>query len=46
MIEKMAAGKPPVVRNSMFQLPDGPGLGLDIDPGFMREHTPHGEDWA
>jgi len=46
MIEKMAAGKPPVVRNSMFQLPDGPGLGLEIDPGFMREHTPHGEDWA
>ena len=46
MVEKMAAGKPPVVRNSTFQLPEGPGLGLEIDPGFMREHTPHGEDWA
>jgi len=46
MVEKMAAGKPPVVRNSTFQLPEGPGLGLEIDPGFMREHTSRGEDWA
>jgi galactonate dehydratase len=46
MYEKMAAGKPPLIRNSAFQLPDGPGLGLEIDPGFMREHTPRGEDWA
>ena len=46
MLEKMAAGKPPAIRNSIFQLPEGPGLGLEIDPGFMREHTPRGEDWA
>jgi galactonate dehydratase len=46
MVEKMAAGKPPVVRNSTFQLPEGPGLGLEIDPGFMREHTPRGEGWT
>ena len=46
MYEKMALGKPPVVRNSMFQLPEGPGLGLEIDPAFMREHTPRGEGWA
>jgi len=46
MYEKMAAGKPPVIKSSRFQLPDGPGLGLEIDPGFMREHTPKGEDWA
>jgi galactonate dehydratase len=45
-MSKMAAGKPPVIRNSTFQLPEGPGLGLEIDPGFMREHTPRGEDWA
>jgi galactonate dehydratase len=44
--EKMAADKPPVIKNSMFQLPDGPGLGLEIDPAYMREHTPKGEDWA
>lgn len=44
--EKMAADKPPVIKDSMFQLPDGPGLGLEIAPRFIREHTPHGEDWA
>jgi L-alanine-DL-glutamate epimerase-like enolase superfamily enzyme len=46
MLEKMAGDKPPVIRNSGFQLPDGPGLGLEIDPGFLRDHTPKGEDWA
>ncbi len=37
---------PPVIKNSLFQLPEGPGLGLEIDPAYMREHTPKGEDWA
>jgi L-alanine-DL-glutamate epimerase-like enolase superfamily enzyme len=46
MYEKMAAGSPPVIKGSQFQLPDGPGLGLEIDPAFMKEHTPKGEDWA
>jgi len=46
MYEKMAANRPPVIGNSMFQLPDGPGLGLEIDPAFMKEHTPKGQDWA
>jgi galactonate dehydratase len=46
MYEKMAAGRGPVIRNSRFQLPEGPGLGLEFDPAFMREHTPKGEDWA
>jgi galactonate dehydratase len=44
--EKMAANQPPVIKNSLFQLPEGPGLGLEIDPGYMREHTPKGEEWA
>lgn len=44
--EKMALGEPPVIKNSQFQLPRGPGLGLEIDPAHMREHTPKGEDWA
>jgi len=44
--EKMALNNPPVIRNSMFQLPQGPGLGLELDPAHMREHTPKGEDWA
>jgi L-alanine-DL-glutamate epimerase-like enolase superfamily enzyme len=44
--EKMAAGKLPAVHNSTMELPAGPGLGLEIDPDYMRQHTPHGEDWA
>jgi galactonate dehydratase len=46
MYEKMALNQPPVIKNSQFQLPDGPGLGLEIDPAFMKTHTPAGEDWA
>ncbi|MCC6862936.1 MAG: mandelate racemase/muconate lactonizing enzyme family protein [Bryobacterales bacterium] len=47
VIEKMAAGAPPVVKNSSLQLPEGPGLGLEIDPGFIRQHMARGEtDWA
>ena len=46
IIENMVVGKPQLIKNSMFKLPDGPGLGLEIDPEFMREHTPSGEDWA
>jgi galactonate dehydratase len=44
--EKMALNQPPVIKNSQFQLPDGPGLGLEIDPAYMKKHTPAGEDWA
>jgi len=44
--EKMAVDAPPVIKNSLFQIPAGPGLGLQIDPSWMREHTPKGEDWA
>jgi L-alanine-DL-glutamate epimerase-like enolase superfamily enzyme len=42
----MALGRPQLIKDSMFQLPKGPGLGLEIDPDFMRKHTPKGEDWA
>jgi L-alanine-DL-glutamate epimerase-like enolase superfamily enzyme len=41
-----AAGTPPVIKNSLFQLPQGPGLGLEIDPAHRKEHTPKGEDWG
>jgi galactonate dehydratase len=46
IVENMPVGKPQLIKNSMFQLPEGPGLGLEIDPEFMRKHTPPGEDWA
>lgn len=44
LYEKMAV-TPPVARNSTMQIPNGPGLGLEIDPDFMRQHTPTGEGW-
>jgi galactonate dehydratase len=46
IIENMVVGKPQLIKNSMFALPEGPGLGLEIDPEFMRKHTPRGEEWA
>jgi galactonate dehydratase len=46
VVENMPVGKPQLIKNSMFELPEGPGLGLEIDPEFMRKHTPRGEDWA
>jgi len=46
IVENMVVGRPQLIKNSMFALPEGPGLGLEIDPDFMRKHTPRGEDWA
>jgi galactonate dehydratase len=46
VVEQMLADKSQLIKNSMFQLPQGPGLGLEFDPDFMRKHTPRGEDWA
>jgi len=46
IIENMVAGKPQLIKNSLFALPEGSGLGLEIDPDFMRAHTPRGEEWV
>jgi len=46
IVENMVVGKPQLIKNSMFALPEGPGLGLEIDPDFMRKHTPREEDWG
>jgi L-alanine-DL-glutamate epimerase-like enolase superfamily enzyme len=43
--EKMASGKQPVVRNSVMQYPDGPGLGLEINEDWLRQHMAKGELW-
>lgn len=43
--EKMAAGKPPVVRKSAMALPEGPGLGLSINEAWLREHVAKGETY-
>ena len=35
--EKMASGKQPVVRKSVMQYPDDPGLGLEINEDWLRQ---------
>jgi L-alanine-DL-glutamate epimerase-like enolase superfamily enzyme len=43
--EKMAAGKEPVVRNGMMPFPEGPGLGLELNEDWLRQHMVKGEVW-
>jgi L-alanine-DL-glutamate epimerase-like enolase superfamily enzyme len=43
--EKMAQGPEPVVRNSVFPVPEGPGLGLDLNEDWLRAHIASGDTW-
>lgn len=45
MIEQMATGEPPVVRNGILQVPDKPGIGLSINETFLKNHLPKDEPW-
>ena len=36
-IEEMAPANPPEVRRSLLTVPTGPGLGLEINPDFLKE---------
>ena len=46
--EKMAApGKEPVIRNSAMALPAGPGLGLELNEDWLKQHAVKDEPyWA
>lgn len=44
-VESMAAGNPPLVRNSLLQVPAGAGLGLDLNPEVLRANLADGEPW-
>lgn len=45
--EKMAAGPTPQIRKGLFPLPEGPGLGLTINPEWVKENTAKGEpSWS
>ena len=44
-VEEMAASNPPVVRNSLLPLPKGVGLGLDLNPDFLKKYMAEGETW-
>ena len=41
--EKMAASNPPCVKNSELQVPMSPGLGININPDFLKEYLEPGE---
>jgi L-alanine-DL-glutamate epimerase-like enolase superfamily enzyme len=44
-IEKMAAGNEPQVRNGVIPYPTGPGLGLDLNEDYLKQHMAKGESW-
>ena len=37
--EKMAADKEPVIRKGLFQVPEGPGLGLQLNEDWLKQHV-------
>ncbi len=43
--ENMAQGKTPVVRGGVFAVPEGPGLGLEINEDWLRSHVEAGDRW-
>ncbi|MEP7362893.1 MAG: mandelate racemase/muconate lactonizing enzyme family protein [Acidobacteriota bacterium] len=43
--EKMAQGPEPAVRKSVFPVPEGPGLGLDLNEDWLRSHVAPGDTW-
>ena len=44
-IEGMSSTTPPEVRNGLLKVPMGPGLGLDINPDFLRKNLVKGEEY-
>lgn len=43
--EKMAQGPEPAVRKSVFPVPEGPGLGLDLNEDWLRAHVAKDDQW-
>jgi len=44
-VEDMAASNPPVVKNSRLTVPMEPGLGVDLNPDFLRKNLAEGEPY-
>jgi galactonate dehydratase len=44
-VEQMATGNVPVVEKGKLKLPQGPGLGLDLNPDYLRKMMREGEPW-
>ena len=45
VLEKMCIEGPPVIRNSILQVSERPGLGLTLDESFLKSHLPKDEPW-
>ncbi|MBI4660725.1 MAG: mandelate racemase/muconate lactonizing enzyme family protein [Verrucomicrobia bacterium] len=43
--ERMARSNPPVVRKGMLSVPEGPGLGVNLDEDFLRNNLQPGEPY-
>ena len=41
----MVQGKEPMVRNSVFPVPEGPGLGIELNEDWLRKSLAVGERW-
>jgi galactonate dehydratase len=44
-IEGMSASTPPDVRKGLLKVPTGPGLGLEINPDFLKKNLADGETY-
>ena len=45
VLDKMITDGPAIVRNSILNIPDKPGLGLSLDESFLRSHLAKDEPW-
>jgi L-alanine-DL-glutamate epimerase-like enolase superfamily enzyme len=43
--EKMVANGEPVVRKGVMEFPEGPGLGLEFNEDWLKQHMAKGETW-
>jgi L-alanine-DL-glutamate epimerase-like enolase superfamily enzyme len=43
--EDMALGVKPELHNGKFLVPEGPGLGLEINEDWLKAHMEKGETW-
>ena len=44
-VESMARSNPPLVSKGVLKVPEGPGLGVDLDPDFLRKALVEGEPY-
>ena len=45
VLEKMVMEGPAVIRNSILEVSDRPGLGISLDETFLKGHLPKDEPW-